>query len=354
MDPNKKLIPLELHPMGFIECFMKLGAKLEPLLENTGINQAMLGVRGIKISYVQQSQLIRNGIGLCRSSGIGLKVGQIMDWSFNGTVGLAVSCAPSLMEAGAAMRRYLLIAQPHYAMYAYQPTAYVDENGMLVMTMESRAAQLGELEDMMARFELEYRLAVTLRLFGECGYPEAADTSIRVKLAFPRPAHYHMYESLPCDSVEFNADVSSISAHVEFLTTPWRQFRKPNFERVTAICESELKAAKIEPTLASKVRWHVSLYYNKLVTLEEIADLLSMTPRALTRKLACEGTSFRAIMHDVRMELTAFHLRSSKLNVDEIAEVMGFSSASSLRRAIKNWSGETVGAIRAESASASQ
>jgi len=74
-----------------------------------------------------------------------------------------------------------------------------------------------------------------------------------------------------------------------------------------------------------------------------------MTPRRLTRQLALEKTSFRTLMHEVRMELTSHHLRASRLSVDEIAELMGFSSASSLRRAIRNWTGEAAGSVRAGS-----
>jgi AraC-like DNA-binding protein len=75
--------------------------------------------------------------------------------------------------------------------------------------------------------------------------------------------------------------------------------------------------------------------------------MMHMTPRQLTRQLALEKTSFRTLLHEVRMELTSYHLRASRLSIDEISDLMGFSSPSSLRRAIRNWTGTAAGMIRA-------
>lgn len=46
------------------------------------------------------------------------------------------------------------------------------------------------------------------------------------------------------------------------------------------------------------------------------------------------------------MEIATHQLRSSALSVDEVAEIVGFSCASSLRRAMKKWSGTTISNIR--------
>lgn len=345
MDIHSKVIPLELHPMGFIEAFTHYGADLDQLLEKTMINRNMLSTKGIKISYQQQSQLITNGIELCNRDGLGLLVGMYMDWSYNGSVGSVVHCSPSLREAGAAMRRYLVIAQPYYAMYVGEPNVYIDENQQLVNPIrffvnESSNKKLFE-------FELEYRLAVTLRLIDECGNKNIADPGVHLYLDRPKPAHYALYEQLPVSTITFDCEQTAISSHYTFFTETWRELRRPNFDRLMTQCEEELSEAKIETSFSAKVRWHVGLYFNEQVSLETIAGYLSMTPRALTRKLALEGTSFRNIVHEVRMELTAFHLRSSTLSVDRISEIMGFSSPSSLRRAVKNWSGETAGDLRA-------
>lgn len=343
-----KTIPLQLHPLGFIEAFTHFGADLDRLLANTGITRGMLSNKSANIAYKQQHQLLRNGIYLCRKPGLGLLVGQYMDWSYNGTVGGVVHCSPNLKLGGEAFRRYLLIAQPYYAMYIHEPNTFIESNGVVVNPLRHFASPVADQE--LNLFELEYRLAVTLRIYDLCGNKSVADPSVHVRLNYSAPSHAEMYQDLPCDTVTFDSDQTSIAAHYQFITESFRPLRKSAFDRIIAQCEAEFQQANLETTTTRKVRWHISSYFNaapgRQITLEEVADLLATTPRALTRRLAAEGTSFRNILHDARMEIASHHLQSSHLSVDKIAELMGFSNPSSLRRAIKNWSGNSVGEIR--------
>ena len=75
MDPNAKVIPVHLYPMGFIEGFTRFGAPLDALLRGTGIDRRMLDSGNGRISYAQQGRLIRNGVALCQTPGLGLLIG---------------------------------------------------------------------------------------------------------------------------------------------------------------------------------------------------------------------------------------------------------------------------------------
>lgn len=346
MDVNSKVIPLHLHPLGFIEAFTHFDADLGQLLSNTNINENMLSSKDVKISYAQQHQLIKNGIRLCNKPGIGLLVGQFIDWSYNGPVGGIVNCSPSLRDAGEAFIRYVMIAQPYYAMYMSKPKYYIDDQGMVVGPIRHFAADNDDAE--LHLFECEYRLAVSLRLLDMCGNKSVENTDVIVGLQYPEPSYSSIYRDLPCATVSFDCDQSFIAVHHTFITEPWRLFRKHAFERIITQCEEEFQKAEIETTYTAKVRWHISNMFNQQATLEKVAEILALSPRALTRKLAAENTSFRNIMHDVRMELVSYHLQASKLSVEQIAELMGFSGASSLRRAVKNWSGNAVSHLRNE------
>lgn len=344
MDVHSKAIPLHLHPLGFIEAFTHFGADLTALLANTSINVNMLNSKDAKISYRQQHQLIANGIRLCNKPGIGLLVGQYMDWSYNGPIGGIVNCSPSMREASDSFIRYIMVAQPYYAITLDKPKTYVDNQGMLISPIRffsTNSAHPGLLE-----FQCEYRLAVTLRLLDMCGNKSVENTDVHIGLHYKEPQHSELYKELPCTSVSFNCEQSFVSAHHTFLVTPWRPFRRHAFDRIVAQCEEEFKQTKIETTYTAKVRWHVSSLFNRQASLEKISDILGLTPRALTRKLSVEGTSFRNIVRDIRMELVSFHLQESNLSVEEIAEIMNFSCAASLRRAIKNWSGSAANQLR--------
>lgn len=346
MNIHSKVIPLELLPQGFIEAFVYFGADIKLLLDDTGITQEMLAGRGHKISYVQQSLLVRKGIQLCSRPGLGLLVGQYMDWCYNGTVGEIVHCSPNLKEAGAAFLRYIMIAQPNYAMFAARPTSYIDKDGLIVSPIRFFIPHDASAE--LRLFEIEYRLAITLRLCDECGNKSVALPEVYVCLDYPEPAHGELYRQLPCHSVKFNCPESSIASHYSYITESFRPLRKNAYDKIIARCEEEFDSTNIEPTIGAKVRWHIGGELAQSPTLDDIATVLSMTPRALTRRLAEEGTSFRQIVHENKMELVSYHLRSSRLSVEEIADLLGFSNASSLRRAVKNWSGKAVSAVRSQ------
>ena len=346
MDINSKVIPLHLHPLGFIEAFINFGGNLNDLLKNTQINENMLAVKDLKISYAQQSQLILNGIESCNKPGIGLLIGQYVDWSYCGPVGGVVNCSSTLAEAGKAFLRYIMIAQPYYAMHLTSPHVYIDNQGMVVTPLRHFFSE--GYDDRLYTFEFEYRLAKLLRLWDTCGNKSVENTDVIVGLNYPEPAHGHMYRELPCTAVNFNCDQSYVAAHYTFATTPWRLFRKHAFDRIVDQCEEEFQKTNIESTYTARVRWHISTLFNQQASLEMVSEIMGLSPRALTRKLAAENTTFRTIMHDIRMGLVSYHLQSSTLSVDQIADIMGFSGASSLRRAIKNWSGHVVSDLRNE------
>ncbi len=346
MDANKKDIPFELHPLGFIEAFTQLGVPLEALLEHTGISTAMLDRRLGKISLRQQKQLLNNGIALSQTPGVGLIIGLNMDWSFHGNVGSVINCSPDLKSAAAAWRRFLPIAQPHLAERVCQPGAYIDQQDTLIAPLLSQHCDDDSSE--LQQFEIEYRLARTLMLYHHCGNKTVAQPQIHVWLNYPEPAHLPLYQQLPCDRIAFNAPQSAIGCHYLVMAQPWRPLRSAAFKRVIEQCEQDLQRSHPNTTVRSKVLWHVSQAFNQPISLEQVADHLALSPRALTRKLAQERTSFRTIAHQARMELTALHLQRSSLSVDEIAQLLGFSSPSSLRRAIKNWCGQTAGSLRSQ------
>jgi AraC-like DNA-binding protein len=347
MDTHARVIPLHLHPLGFIESFTHFGADLGALLHDTGIDSSMLESRDTYISYAQQRQLVQNGIALCKRPGLGLLVGNHIDWSYYGTVGGVVQCSPSLRAAAEAFMRYMMILQPYYGKRARGPSSYVEANGMLIYPLQCFPAD-ATCSEGLRQFEFEFRLATTLRVWDICGNKQVADSKVRVALDFPEPAHAQLYRELPCSELQFNARRSHIAARVEFVIEPFRLIRRPLYDRIMEQCEAELARAKVETRFEDKVRWYLHANFNTPATLEDVAQSLAVTPRTLARKLAAEHTSFRQLVHEVRMEVASHHLRLSRLSVDKIAELVGFSNASSLHRAIRSWSGAPTSHVRTD------
>lgn len=72
---------------------------------------------------------------------------------------------------------------------------------------------------------------------------------------------------------------------------------------------------------------------------EEVAARLAVSQRTLRRHLRALGTSYRAILRDFRLELAVGWLGESRLSVEEIADRLGYTEASTFRSAFRRWTG---------------
>jgi AraC-like DNA-binding protein len=81
---------------------------------------------------------------------------------------------------------------------------------------------------------------------------------------------------------------------------------------------------------------------------EDIADLLAMNRRTLSRRLKGSGMSYRAIVSEIRFEIARQLLEDTEVPLGQIAAALGYSEASAFTRAFRRWSGEMPSAWRAD------
>jgi AraC-like DNA-binding protein len=72
-----------------------------------------------------------------------------------------------------------------------------------------------------------------------------------------------------------------------------------------------------------------------------IARQLGMSARNLQRRLDDEGTSYKALLNDARASLARDYVREGRLNVTEIAFMLGFAETSTFSRAFRRWTGQS-------------
>ncbi|MDO3387282.1 helix-turn-helix transcriptional regulator [Gilvimarinus sp. SDUM040013] len=82
------------------------------------------------------------------------------------------------------------------------------------------------------------------------------------------------------------------------------------------------------------------------LSLETLAEQLSMSPATLKRKLKKHNTSFQHRYDTVRKELVIDWLTRQQLSIDEIAQRLHFHDSRNLRRAFKRWTGALPSAIK--------
>ena len=71
----------------------------------------------------------------------------------------------------------------------------------------------------------------------------------------------------------------------------------------------------------------------------DLARKHGMSERTMQRRLKAEGTTFAALVDEVRTDLAKMYLADDKLAVFEVAFLLGYSEPSAFNRAFKRWLG---------------
>jgi AraC-like DNA-binding protein len=81
-------------------------------------------------------------------------------------------------------------------------------------------------------------------------------------------------------------------------------------------------------------------------SLDEVGQVLAVTPQTLRRRLREEGRGFQQIKDEIRRDAGIELLLGTHLALPEIASRLGFSEASTFHRAFKQWTGVAPGEYR--------
>jgi transcriptional regulator GlxA family with amidase domain len=72
-----------------------------------------------------------------------------------------------------------------------------------------------------------------------------------------------------------------------------------------------------------------------------MAEQLGLSLRTLHRRLAKDGLSYQEILDNMRRSVATEFLENTHLLIDQVAERVGFSDATSFRKAFRKWTGQS-------------
>jgi AraC-like DNA-binding protein len=102
-----------------------------------------------------------------------------------------------------------------------------------------------------------------------------------------------------------------------------------------------------EPRIVTDVRREIATRLAAdRARLDDVAAALGLTARTLQRKLADAGSSFQAVHDLARQALAEELLRDPRLNLTDVAYLLGYREQSSFSRACREWFGSTPARTR--------
>ena len=163
---------------------------------------------------------------------------------------------------------------------------------------------------------------------------------LAIEFAHPPPDDIKPYEDFFQCPVRFNCPAPVISASAELLALPVRQ---PDMVMEHLL---EQHAGR----LLSHLPWQLEIVaqVRKVITtvlrdgdpdINKVAAKMFRSSRSLQRHLQLAGTSFRQEVGLVRNELAKSYLQDERLQVSEIAGLLGYSEHSAFSRAFKKQNG---------------
>lgn len=167
-----------------------------------------------------------------------------------------------------------------------------------------------------------------------------------VEFAFPRPEHWEDYAFLYPGTVSFDAGESAVWLATSYGSTSFRRTRLELWTFLRRAPEDWAFTTLNEGLLSTQVRKYLSAQVMPVAEVGEVADAFGVSVRTLTRKLAGEGRTFRAIRADLRRDLAVQLLTQSRASVDSIATLSGFENTAAFSRAFKKWMDRTPSAYR--------
>lgn len=315
------------------------GAAIKLLCQAAGINEDALAQPDARIPGHRSAAVWRKAEELTGDADIGLHLGEAAHPSILGIVGFVMMSSETFGEALEKLVRYtnLLTDGVRGALEREDQTACL----RVEITSEQTNALL---DDSRQRMETTFSSVVTIaRVL--TGAPLLV---LKVEFQHQRPARTGEHERIFAAPVLFGQPENQLVFRANALTQPVLLANRdllPAFETQAA---EMLRQSEQTDDLAARTEREIrKKLIGEVPTINDIARALGVGERTLQRELACQNTSFRALLDQVRRDLAMWHLRRRAESIAEIAFLLGFSEPSAFHRSFKRWTGQTPDAFRA-------
>lgn len=304
------------------------GVSVQDLFAGTGIEPWQLKDSRALMSHRQRLAIYTNARRLARRSEIGLLAGARQRLSDFGMYGYA-------MVSSATFGQALLLSVEHVTMAgpAVKQISFSIENNTAILRSHGVQA-LGDLLPFAAEF---WRSSMT-SLFSHV--LETPFPTKRMVFTFPAPPHWRLYQRMFNCPIEFEGEAMEWQFDPAVLEQPC-----PNANPITAqvcqqFCDRVLNESSGSTDLALQIRTICLNSSQRFAPAAEIACKLGLSLRTLHRRLSESGLSYQGIIDDLRCSIATEYLENTRLQIEQVAERVGFADATSFRRAFKKWTGK--------------
>ncbi|WP_170150201.1 AraC family transcriptional regulator [Parahaliea mediterranea] len=329
---NLQRIVYGLNPL--VSQLSEQGIDSQALLAQANISANSLKDPAAVMSLEQEQTCILAAIAASNDPGLGLIVGSRYHLSAYGVLGLAMISSRDLIEGleGVTHLNALTWTRLFWRLLEDESDAILE------------AREVEPLSPCLHYMIERDFIAVNIM----CREMLGLDKTImrEVQLSYPPPCYAGRYAEFFGCPVVFGAEHNRLIFESNWLHRPLPQANTAIHQVCVAQCEEMLERLRDESCYAGIIEYLMVDSSGGFLSLEKIAEKLNASPRTLRRKLAQEGTSYQALLMQVRSNLAKELLLSGKLTVEQIAKRLGYSDSASFCHAFKRWTGRPPSTYR--------
>jgi AraC-like DNA-binding protein len=298
-------------------------------LKGTTLSADKLHDASTEIEASDELRVARNVIAyLGDQPGLGVQAGLRYTLSSAGILGFALLSSRTLRDAAAIGLRYIAASS------AFVRLA-IDEHG-------ARARLLfddDEIPEDARAFLVERDLTAVANVMPGLLGRDASQISARLELRMTRARGSILASFMPGGSVEFRQPRNALSFPRTLLDEPLPQADHSTAEMCERQCRELVEQRRARHGVAATVRSRLINQPARPPSMDTIANELHIDTRTLRRHLERDGTSYRALLDEVRDTLAVEMLTTTGLTVTEIAARLGYAEPASFTHAFTRWRG---------------
>jgi len=332
---EKRYAPYKVAAL--VEVLGEQGIAPEASLSGTGLLPESLGNPETLTSVRQYITVCCNALQLSKTPETPFITGSRIPLSAYGMYGFALVCSPTIREYFQMAIKYHRLATP------LVPVSWCEKGNYVSWIFPMNAAVTHP--DPLLRFLMEQQLtqiSTHLRAVIE----DDTYLPVSASLSYSAPDHTHLYKRYLRCPVRFSQPMCELTYPQSILSSKPRLAHGLTSKILRDTCDRILGEVKTSTGVAGEVYQIIASTPGHSPSMECVARQIAITVRTLNRKLHAEGTSFTQILDDVRCNLASEYLRSTKLSIEDISELVGFSEAANFRHAFRRWTGSTPARFR--------
>ena len=313
------------------------GIPVAPLMARTGLTRAQLVDQDQHISARAQVDFLQHAAEAAGDDLLGFHLAQKGDFRKVGLLYFVLASSGNFHEVMKRGARYSSLANEGLV----QDHIDAAEVGMRM--------RFSGISRHRGRQQAEYWLTSLLRVLRQLTGKRLVPT--RIRMAHPRSrGGAEMRRHFGCE-IEFDAPVDQVTFARKVRLDPVVNADPYLNKLLVGICEQAVahRHAGRGPMRTRVENIVTSLLPHGRVSVAEVARQLGVGERTLARHLAAEGTSFSAMLDELRRDLAHHHLREEAVSISKIAWLLGYQGVSAFSHAFKRWTGKSPRAARERS-----